>query len=128
MTMFTCQGRSFETAAIARLVVVDGWTHVPAAVDGVGGCTWVVEYVPEPIYDEETGETWYWDDPELPRRDCGAEVAYDDHHWVCAAGHEHTSAELREAEGWDYADGPEEAAMLASVGVDARPIGPHTVL
>jgi hypothetical protein len=126
--MFTCDGRSFATVAIARLVIVDGWTHVPgAAVDGdgrhPGGCTWMVERG----YWIDADDDWA---PEYVERveDCGAELAYNDDRWVCAAGHEHTSAEAREREGWDYADSPEEARRLASVGVDSRPMGPNTFL
>jgi len=51
--------------------------------------------------------------------ECGAtswELA-DGRGWTCAAGHEHIHAEVRDAERWDYADGPEEARRLAAVGV-----------
>jgi hypothetical protein len=129
--MFTCNGQRFETVAIARRVAVDGWTHVPAAApdtDGnvVGGCNWMVHYVPEPMYCEETGDVDYWDDPELPIRDCGAEVAYSDHRWECAAGHEHTSAEERERLGFDYAEDDYDAAVIARGGRRPVPMGPNT--
>ena len=131
--MFTAHGHRFETVTIARLVVLLGWTHVPAAApdaDGnlVGGCTWMVEYVPAPIVCDETGEVDFWDDPQLPIRDCGAEAAYSEHEFRCAAGHEHTSAELRDRQGWDYADSEWDVAVLALAGKTYRPAGPNTYL
>lgn len=39
--------------------------------------------------------------------------------FACEAGHEHVHADVRDAEGWDYADGPTEAHRLALVGVDS---------
>jgi hypothetical protein len=130
---FTSNGQTFETVAIARRVLVDGWTHVPAAApdaDGrlVGGCTWMVEYCPEPIVCDETGEVDFWDDPQLPIRDCGAEVAYNDDRWECAAGHEHTSAEARDREGWDYAADAYDAAVIGRGGKLVVPAGPTTYI
>jgi hypothetical protein len=37
--------------------------------------------------------------------------------FTCEWGHEHVTAEVRHAEGWDYAADPEEAGLLAGVGV-----------
>lgn len=46
--------------------------------------------------------------------------------WTCEAGHEHIHAEVRDREGWDYAEDLDEAKRLAAVGVasvqmDGRP-------
>lgn len=124
--MFTINGQAFETVAIARLVVQRGWTHVPAAApdaDGnvVGGCNWAVERT----FVFEGDDDW---PTEVDTRivDCGAEVAYDDHHWVCAAGHEHTSMEAQEREGWAYAEDEYDAAVIAKGGRTPVPMGPNT--
>lgn len=85
-------------------------------------CNWLIEipagWVPEI-------EDWM----EARVEECGATSweLEDGRGWTCAAGHEHISAEVRDREGWDYADGPEEARRLAkvgvaSVGMDGRPI------
>lgn len=50
---------------------------------------------------------------------CGADAQETDRGWGCTAGHEHVSAEIRAAEGWDYADDEDEARLLRSHGVDA---------
>jgi hypothetical protein len=126
--MFTAHGHRFETVTIARLVLLLGWTHVPAAApdaDGrvVGGCTWTV--VRGGWIGGGDEDDWA---PEYVERveDCGTEVAYDEHHWVCAAGHENTSAEARQAEGWDYAEDAYDAAVIAKGGRTPVPMGPAT--
>lgn len=60
---------------------------------------------------------------------CGA-LAWrlpDGRGYTCEAGHEHIYCEVRDAERWDYVDGPEEARRLAALGVaalgmDGRPV------
>ncbi|HET9144081.1 hypothetical protein [Actinophytocola sp.] len=60
--------------------------------------------------------------------ECGA-LAWelpDGRGWTCEAGHEHIHAEVRDQEGWDYAEDLDEANRLAKVGVasvqmDGRP-------
>lgn len=60
--------------------------------------------------------------------ECGA-LAWelpDNRGWTCENGHEHIRAEVRDREGWDYAEDREEAKRLAKVGVasvqiDGRP-------
>lgn len=131
--MFTVNGQEFTTVAIARLVTTEGWTHVPAEAPDefgnlVGGCNWVITYVPEVTYDDETGEAYFWDDPELPTRDCGAEAAYTDGRWVCAAGHGHVSAEARDRENWDYCEDEWDAAVVSRAGKRVVSMGPHTVI
>ncbi len=126
--MFTAAGRQFTTVDIARLVILLGWTHVPAAApdahgNTVGGCTWMVNYIPEPMYCEETGDVDYYDDPTPLVRDCGAESAYSDDRFRCAAGHEHVSAETRDREGWDYAEDAYDAAVIAKGGRLPVPMG-----
>jgi hypothetical protein len=39
--------------------------------------------------------------------------------WACEAGHEHVCAEVRNAEGWDYAHDEVEAALVRRDGTDA---------
>lgn len=46
---------------------------------------------------------------------------------VCELGHEHVHAEARYREGWDYADGPEEAQRLAKVGVGSVGMDGHPI-
>lgn len=114
---FTTNGRSFQTVSIARRVVVDGWTYVPPADDrwdGEKGCTFLV---PNAYYDFD-------DQPVVG--DCGAEAAYDNDHFVCANGHEHTSMQARHDAGWDYAEDAYDAAVISRGGKDYRPVGPNT--
>ncbi|MFJ3182595.1 hypothetical protein ACIPJN_29975 [Streptomyces sp. NPDC086796] len=59
--------------------------------------------------------------------ECRAPVQHTNSGYSCARGHAHTYAEVRAAEGWDYASDPVEAELLAHFGVigvradDARP-------
>ena len=123
--MFTAHGQQFATVAIARLVILLGWTHVPAAVDGRGGCTWTVEHAG--FVGGDDGDGWPAEWMEW-RADCGAELAYNDDRWVCAVGHEHVSAEARERVGWDYAEDAYDAAVITLGGREARPMGPGTFI
>ena len=59
------------------------------------------------------------EDGEEVIRDCAADVTITDTGWSCDAGHEHVDMETRHAEGWDYANDPEEAALLRKYGTDA---------
>lgn len=75
-------------------------------------CNWLVEipahFVPE-----------IEDFVEAQIVECGA-LAWelpDRRGWTCEAGHEHIDAEVRDREGWDYAEDRDEAARLAKVGV-----------
>jgi hypothetical protein len=119
--VFTCNGQTFETVAVARRVVGEGWTHVPAAgtdADGniVGGCHFLI---PNARYDFDG----------MPMvGDCGAEAAYNDDHFECSAGHEYTSAETREREGWDYAGDERDAAAITRAGKAYVPMGPSTAI
>jgi len=60
----------------------------------------------------------YTEDGEVIR-DCAADVTFTDTGWSCQAGHEHVTAEVRHAQGWDYAADAEEAALLRKHGTDA---------
>lgn len=81
-------------------------------------CTWL------------NGWTEYTEDgPALVTEECGALSWYlpGDRGYTCEAGHEHIHAEVRDREGWDYAEDVAEARRLATVGVasvgmDGRPI------
>lgn len=100
--MFTSGGQTFETVAIARRVVVDGWER--------GTCTWMVE----DHFRDQDGM------PDSQIVDCGAEAAFGPDGFACAAGHAHVSAEARSRQGWDYAHDATEAGLLAKAGVEAR--------
>jgi hypothetical protein len=50
--------------------------------------------------------------------DCGAWAKADDRGWQCEAGHSHVYMDVRDTEGWDYADGDGEAKQLLGLGVD----------
>lgn len=115
---FTCAGRRFDSVAIARKVVVDGWEHVPAAIDGTGGCRWLIR----DVYRDADG----W--PEEQIVDCGAEVAVGDDGWICAAGHEHVSMEAQERLGIAYAEDAYDAAVIARGGRTPVPMGPETAI
>src|SRR5947208_16757014 len=58
---------------------------------------------------------------------CGAPVHHTDTGYSCEAGHAYTYAEVRHAQGWDYADDAVEAEHLRHAGVigvrpgDGRP-------
>ena len=113
---FTVNGQRFETVTIARLVILLGWTHVPAG--DRGACSWLIE----DHYRDADG----W--PEVQVVECGAEIAYSDDQWVCAAGHEHTSMEARERAGWDYAADAYDAAVISRGGRTPVPAGPNTYI
>lgn len=124
--MFTVNGQRFETVTIARLVILAGWTHIAGAAPDqwgniVGGCNWLVErtFVFE-------GDDDYPTEVETRVVDCGAEAAYTDDRWVCAAGHEHVSMEAQEREGWAYAEDDYDAAVIARGGRTPVPMGPNT--
>lgn len=52
--------------------------------------------------------------------ECGAEAIYTDRGFECAAGHSHVRAEVRQAEGWDYAEDHGEAESLSRWGTEPR--------
>lgn len=72
-------------------------------------CSWLV-----PFHYPEDGETG--------SRECGGLSWYlpDGRGYECENGHDHIYDEVRAAEGWDYAADPDEAGLLAGVGV--RPV------
>lgn len=53
-------------------------------------------------------------------RECGSTAITDERGFHCEAGHEHVEAEVRLAEGWDYASDEGEAAVRASYGHESR--------
>lgn len=55
-------------------------------------------------------------------RECGAEAIVDSRGFTCAVGHGHVYAEIRHAEGWEYAEDADEAMRLVRAGVEPRDI------
>lgn len=107
---FTFRGQTFQTVFAARKVV-EGWTLSDT------GCTWMVEHREFDGYDLAE---WI--------ANCDAELVYSDRGWLCAAGHEHVTAEVRDAEGWDYAQDAYDSAVITQAGRQAVPMGPTTHL
>lgn len=68
-------------------------------------CAWLVEH-----YTEDG----------VSARDCGAPAWETPTGWRCRDGHEHVRAEVRYAQGWEYAEDAEEARHMARNGV--RPV------
>ncbi len=52
--------------------------------------------------------------------ECGADAIYDGRGFECVAGHSHVAADVRQAEGWDYAEYRGEAAALVRAGTEPR--------
>ncbi|HET6354679.1 hypothetical protein [Streptomyces sp.] len=73
-------------------------------------CGWLVEF------DTEDGPA---------SRDCGAAVHTTHSGWSCERGHSHTYADVRAAEGWDYAHDEQEAALLGRAGIYAVRMDGH---
>ncbi len=73
-------------------------------------CTWLLEG----RYDDGSAFTY----------ECGLPSRFTPQHgegsYACDGGHDHVPAEVREAQGWDYAADEDEAALLARAGV--RPV------
>jgi hypothetical protein len=69
---------------------------------------------------EYVGDEGEWLEEQTYTADCGAEAIYDDRGFTCNAGHSHVMAEIRNAEGWDYAEDADEASRLAKTGTDPR--------
>lgn len=82
-------------------------------------CNWLVERPAPWYYDEETGESWGGEDGPVIE-DCGADAIVTDRGFTCSAGHGHVYAEIRNAEGWEYAEDADEAKRLARAGVEPR--------
>lgn len=64
-------------------------------------------------YDED-GRTTY---------ECGAPLHHTPTGYHCGKGHAYTYAAARHDQGWDYADDPVEAQLLAQAGVIGVPPG-----
>jgi hypothetical protein len=93
MFIHTKCGQRHDQIAVARLCERGETTP----------CTWMIEYTIE-------GERYV--------RDCGAPAWETARGWECQDGHGHVYAEIRDAEGWDYAADSDEAGLLAGAGVD----------
>jgi len=105
-------------------------TTYHATVESVRAChrdeTWACTWLE---YERDAFGLVYDEDGRPVIRECRA-LAWtlpDGRGYTCERGHEHIDAEVRDREGWDYVDGPEEARRLAkvgvaSVGMDGKPI------
>lgn len=62
------------------------------------------------------------DDGSAYTYECGLPAMFTDERgsYECAGGHDHTPADLRQEQGWDYAGDEDEATLLARAGV--RPV------
>ena len=78
-------------------------------VDDARPCDWLVK-----VGRDEDGQEVI--------RDCGANTIVTDRGWGCEAGHGHTFAEVRHAEGWTYAECEDEVKALAKAGVRGVPV------
>ena len=112
--MFTFAGRQFRTVDAARLFLTAAALGLHP--DGPHACQWVVQ---TNDYDEDGDRIQF---------DCGAEVIAHDNGWECTAGHEHTTTEARQAQGWEYAEDAYDAAVIARGGRRYRPMAPGTYL
>ncbi len=59
------------------------------------------------------------EDGEAIIAECFGEVTDTERGWTCTHGHEYVAADVRWAEGWDYASDEEEATQLRKYGTDA---------
>lgn len=84
----------------------------------VAACSWLVERC-SAYQDPETGE-WLGGEDGPSIVECGAEAIFTDWGFECAAGHSHVRAEVRHAEGWDYAEDHGEAELLSRWGTEPR--------
>lgn len=83
----------------------------------IAPCDWLVERFTPGEYVGDEGD---WLEGVTLVEDCGAEAIYDDRGFTCDAGHSHVRAEIRNAEGWEYAEDADEASRLTKAGVEPR--------
>jgi hypothetical protein len=104
----SCKGRHATVSLVQRCYVAAG------KIEGVWPCSWLME---APIATGDPDEPYY---PGIV--ECGAptRMRADGTGYDCANGHEHTYAEARQAQGWDYAEDAMEAAYLAKYGTEPR--------
>lgn len=77
-------------------------------------CDWLVSRVGGWV--SEDGEYDSYDEIVF----CGAEAIVSERGFECAVGHSHVYADIRRAEGWEYAEDGDEALRLAKSGVEPR--------
>jgi hypothetical protein len=77
-------------------------------------CDWLVKGFEGWDDGEGYGESWEVIVP------CGAEAIVDSRGFTCSVGHSHVYAEIRYAEGWEYAEDANEASRLAKAGIEPR--------
>jgi hypothetical protein len=96
ITCGNCQGTHHSVEAVRRCHAGTAWA-----------CTWLLER---------------WGEDGMYVVECGALSWEDERGYGCEAGHTHVYAEVRHAEGWDYASDAEEADIMRKNGLDA--VGP----
>jgi hypothetical protein len=86
----------------------------------LGPCTWQTQGRTITTGDPE--EPYYYDAEGVT--ECGAKMyaREDGTGYDCLNGHDHTTAEARYNQGWDYAEDEDEAKQLVKAGVEPRHI------
>jgi len=104
----SCRSRHLTRDEVLRCYVAAG------RIKDVWPCSWLVE---GPIPTGDPDEPYYQGIYE-----CGApsRMRADGTGYDCDDGHEHTDAEARQAQGWDYAADDDEARGLARNFVEPR--------
>jgi hypothetical protein len=106
----SCKRRHATAQEVLRCYVAAG------KIEDVWPCSWLIEAA------LATGDP---DEPYYPGIvECGAptRMRADGSGYDCANGHEHTTAEARCEQNWDYAEDAGEAALLAKYGTEPRDI------
>lgn len=103
MTEIRCGNRDHLTETYHRDVAT---VRRCFSTETTWACSWLVA-----DGTTEDGEPWI--------RECGGLSWYlaDGRGYECEHGHDHIYDEVRAREGWDYAADPDEAGLLAGVGV-----------
>lgn len=79
-------------------------------------CGWAVERLVGGYWVDDEDGPWFIEAERIVE-ECGATATEDARGWSCEAGHSHVFAEVRHAEGWEYAEDAEEARRLTMAGV-----------
>jgi hypothetical protein len=104
----SCRSRHLTTADVLACYVAKG------LITDMWSCGWQYEGA---IATGDPDEPWYLGIIEC---DAPAQLRADGTGYDCLAGHEHTYAEARQAQGWEYCEDDDEAGRLAKLGVEPR--------